>query len=676
MIRLHPFTPLSKTRPEHPKWGGLKISATLGLLATIASFSSCSEAPASSTSKPTPVASNTEAKKKTPAAKDDKQLEKRRVMEAIDRSESVIVTLTALLSGLSKSAMNLTVPGDSAPKLFAEEVTFYDLDADASAESLQSFQFLELEKSGWPVLHDSKKQSRSELDLWRPFFETVAYFDFAKFYNIDGGFTNEEETEFESVTGFKGLAILNEGTPAYATGKVLIRWERVEVDSSESEHAEEGDAEKPKSTWRIIKWKTKNFETMSADSLLFEDVLESAIPNPEELRAARRSIHEELIVQNFIEGDEFKRPHEFFNWAAFDRHPAVSVVDIDRDGFDDFYLMARWGPNQLFRNRGDGTFEEIAEELGLAIEGHCSSSIFADYDNDGDLDVAIGRTLNRSMYLENVDGRFVDRTRSHIKGEMPGLVSSINAVDYNNDGLLDLYFGTYAGQIVDTIGPFKLLSFLPKNVAASFSKLLKTKGTHRTKNRIGPPNLLYRNIGNGEFQLVENIGALASYRNTFQAGWADFDEDGDADVYIANDFALNQFVRNDGNGKFTSITDETGTADIGFGMGNSWGDYDNDGQLDLYVTNMFSKAGKRITRMAGEFGTPFEDMAKGNSLFRNNKGTFERVSGTEDSTLRVSAAGWGWGSQFVDVDNDGYLDIYAICGHYTAPKQFAIAADT
>ena len=133
--------------------------------------------------------------------------------------------------------------------------------------------------------------------------------------------------------------------------------------------------------------------------------------------------------------------------------------------------------------------------------------------------------------------------------------------------------------------------------------------------------------------------------------------------------------RNESHGRFTDITEATGTSDIGFGMGASWGDFDGDGRQDLYVTNMYSKAGLRITEQLGELDPRLASMARGNTLFRNTPGRFERVSSLERPGLLVEAAGWGWGSQFVDLDNDTDLDLYALSGYYTAPSAVELPID-
>ena len=113
-------------------------------------------------------------------------------------------------------------------------------------------------------------------------------------------------------------------------------------------------------------------------------------------------------------------------------------------------------------------------------------------------------------------------------------------------------------------------------------------------NAPGPPNALLQNVGAGKFEIVEMPPALRVFRNSFHASWADYDEDGDPDLYISNDYAPNNLLRNEGQGTFVDATEATGTADVGFGMGVSWGDYDHDGRQDLYVSNMYSKAGQRL----------------------------------------------------------------------------------
>src|SRR6185295_539112 len=118
--------------------------------------------------------------------------------------------------------------------------------------------------------------------------------------------------------------------------------------------------------------------------------------------------HEQQVSKFLASRPTFVPPTPYFTVQAHDRHPSVSVTDINRDGYDDLYVMPELGTNQLFVNQRDGTFRDEAARYGLDVKDHCSSAIFADFDNDGDLDLYLGRTLRPSMFLENRDGKFVD----------------------------------------------------------------------------------------------------------------------------------------------------------------------------------------------------------------------------------------------------------------------------
>jgi hypothetical protein len=155
---------------------------------------------------------------------------------------------------------------------------------------------------------------------------------------------------------------------------------------------------------------------------------------------------------------------------------------------------------------------------------------------------------------------------------------------------------------------------------------------------------------------------------SFAAVWEDYDNDGDLDVYVANDFGRNNLYRNDG-GSFTDVAAELGVEDISAGMGVTWGDHDRDGWMDLYVSNMFSSAGGRITYQRHfRPGTDAQTLAelqrhaRGNSLFRNQGG-----AGFEDVTPVAGAemGRWAWGASFADIDNDGWQDLLVPNGFVT-----------
>jgi hypothetical protein len=193
---------------------------------------------------------------------------------------------------------------------------------------------------------------------------------------------------------------------------------------------------------------------------------------------------------------------------------------------------------------------------------------------------------------------------------------------------------------------------------------------------IGPPNALLHNIGEGRFEIVDDPGPLKAFRHTYQSTWADFDGDGDADVYLANDFAPDNMIRNDGDGTFTDVTQEMGFRELGLGMGVAWGDYDRDGRQDLYVSNMYSSAGSRITRQLRYLDRRFSQIAQGSYLYRNEGEKFRMVSGHGSPHATVAQTGWSWGSQFVDLDNDSFLDVVVLNGYYTVPSEAGRAGDT
>lgn len=587
--------------------------------------------------------------------------------EAWDRivaAEESLHALTPAFARLSRSLRNLRLPDAGARGLFDAAVVVTDLAPalPAPAEPVA----LRISRRPLPLAEPAPPVGAPDVSLWRPWLDGVDQVLSAGFGVRRGVLANEDRSALETRLLFRALSRRPDGSLAWARGTVDVTWRRGGDDA-----------------WRVSAWHTRDFELVEAPRALFREVLDTALPDADDRRRARTSVHELLSLERLLRPDEFERPHRWFFLGSQDRHPAVSVVDVDGDGFDDLYVMARWGPNQLLVNRGDGTFEERAAELGLDLRDHPAAAIFADFDNDGDPDAFVGRSLAPSVYLENEGGRFVDRSASALPGGAgPALVGSLAAADVDGDGLLDVYVPTYAAQMLvqslverrhelaqtGVAPPERVLEdFLPGPEAERLFDLAAAPGVHEFRNLPGPPNVLLRNAGGGRFERVSDPGPLAAWRNTYQATFSDYDGDADADLYLAHDFAPNQLLRNDGAGGFRDVTEETETADIGFGMGAAWGDYDRDGRFDLYVSNMYSKAGQRITAQIDGVDPRFAKMARGNTLFRNAEPAFEHVSGLGEDDLRVEAAGWAWGGQLVDVDRDGFLDVYALSGYYTSP---------
>ena len=593
--------------------------------------------------------------------------------EEMVAAEELIHALVPALAALAKSIEHGSLPDDSTRSLFDGQVEVRDLRVASKPDSLGTRGVRRYRLR--PVARRARVAG-SSLALWSPLFARLKSPEHVGFRVTRGRFEDAQRSIFVANLQFDGAATNRDGRAVSVHGAVATRWRK--HPSKEASAAE----------WRIESWDSESLDVIESPRRLFSEALDRVVADESQLLRLRRSRHEEMALAKIRDPASFQNPHRHFFLGSQDRHPGVAVTDVNGDGIDDIYVMARWGANQLLVGRADGTFSEEAAQRGLAIEDHSAAAIFADFDNDGDADLFLGRTMVPSMYLENQSGRFVDRSNRFSAGALPSLVSSVNAVDVDNDGLLDIYVSTYAAQMLvfdlklvqarnpGTVAPPQLLAdFLPTSSAAELSRRVRTKGAHLYLSLPGPPNVLLLNQG-GSFRLSRD-GELGSYRNTYQATWSDYDRDGDADVYLAHDFAPNQLLRNDGSGNFEDVTEPTGTADIGFGMGVTWGDYDRDGFQDLYVSNMYSKAGNRVTSYFDDVDRRFVKMARGNTLFRNRAGrSFERVSGVSAPSLLVEKAGWSWGGQFADFDNDSHLDLYVASGYYTAPRDVAVAVDT
>ncbi|MEM9413807.1 MAG: VCBS repeat-containing protein, partial [Planctomycetota bacterium] len=360
--------------------------------------------------------------------------------------------------------------------------------------------------------------------------------------------------------------------------------------------------------------------------MYFKDELATRLSDPKTLKLATKSVHQELTSKLANGGDYFLPrgvKYPFFFPDVTLEHPGVSVADVNGDGLEDIYVAMQHQTNLLFVKQPNGTFVESASEFGLDIQADSTCSIFADFDNDGDLDAFIGRGRHPSKYLVNSDGKFYD-SKMLIDQPLPALVSSITATDFNGDGLLDVYLSTYSpieAEYQNESKPVWAGLFLNDEQAQEFSR--RQNESHTFLARTGPPNLLLRNTGQGKFVKANESKTLELWKMTFQAAWHDFDDDGDPDLYVANDYHQDNFFRNDGDSGFVDITQQIGLTEMGFAMGVSFGDYNNDGETDIYVSNMFSKAGQRILSQVDDVDPRFKQMAKGNFLYKKSGEGFE-----------------------------------------------------
>jgi tetratricopeptide (TPR) repeat protein len=335
-------------------------------------------------------------------------------------------------------------------------------------------------------------------------------------------------------------------------------------------------------------------------------------------------------------------------------HNGVSVGDIDGDGCDDVYICQPAGlPNRLYRNRGDGTFEDITESSGVGILENTACALFADFNNDGLQDLVVVRANGPLLFLNRGNGKFLLKSGAFQFTTPPqGTFTGAAAADYNRDGWLDIYFCLYA--YYHGAGQYKYPTpyFAAEN---------------------GPPNFMMHNNRDGTFSDITARCGLDrnNTRYSFCCGWSDYNRDGWPDLYVVNDFGRKNLYRNNGDGTFSDVAHEAGVEDVGAGMSVCWVDYDNDGAEDLYAANMWTAAGERITSesrfqtdAAKQVRELYRKHAMGNSLFRNNGGSdFRDV--TEESRTRMGR--WSWSSDAWDFDHDGFPDIYIANGMISGP---------
>jgi hypothetical protein len=323
---------------------------------------------------------------------------------------------------------------------------------------------------------------------------------------------------------------------------------------------------------------------------------------------------------------------------------SVSVVDFDGDGRLDVYATnsSRGSRNHMFRNRGDGTFEEVAEFLGIADVnqpqvGVSMGSVWGDYDNDGFEDLLLYR-WGRPELFKNDAGRGFTRV-----GESASLPPWVNAntalwLDFDRDGRLDFFIGGYYPEGVNL---WKLED--TRMMPASFE--YATNGGRK---------YLFRNLGGGRFEEVSAKVGLASSRWSLAAVAADLRGSGYPDLFIANDYGVSELFVNEG-GKFREVGKETG---VGYapksGMNASVGDVLNQGRFALYVSNI------------SEEGI----LLQGNNLWvptSTEKGLpkYENLA----TAMGVALGGWSFGAQFGDLNNDGFLDLYVANGYVSASKE-------
>jgi enediyne biosynthesis protein E4 len=327
----------------------------------------------------------------------------------------------------------------------------------------------------------------------------------------------------------------------------------------------------------------------------------------------------------------------------------VAMFDYDGDGWIDLFFVngstldgfpAGEAPtNHLYRNKGNRTFEDVTVKAGLAAGGWGQGTCAGDYDNDGHTDLFVTYWGQNRLYHNEGDGRFAEATdRAGLRTPGRRWSTSCAFLDYDRDGLLDLFVANY-------------IDFDPGATPKPESGLCRYRGLPVA---CGPPglpgarNLLYRNRGNGVFEDVSERAGITRASGTYALGAStiDFDDDGWVDLYVADDSSPSALYRNNHDGTFSDIAVRAGCAysqdgKAQAGMGVAVGDYDRDGKMDVFKTNF-----------AGDTSTLYRNA--GNGLCEDR--TFAAGLGLNTRWL-------GWGDAFVDLDNDGWLDLLLVNGH-------------
>jgi tetratricopeptide (TPR) repeat protein len=332
----------------------------------------------------------------------------------------------------------------------------------------------------------------------------------------------------------------------------------------------------------------------------------------------------------------------------------LAVGDIDNSGFDSLYICQSPGlPNRLYRNRRDGTFEDITEESGVGLLEGTACALFADFENKGLQDLLVVCASGPQLFLNQGNRRFQLKPDAFKFVQPPqGSFTHAALADYDGDGRLDIYFCLYSYYLGLDQYHYPSPYFDARN---------------------GPPNFLFHNEGNGSFQDRTQAAGLnvENDRYSFACAWSDYDSSGRPSLYVVNDFGRNNLYRNNGDGTFAAVSEEAGANDVGAGMSASWFDFDDDGKPDIYAANMWSAAGLRVSQQENFHQQDpkatralYRRHAQGNSLYRNlGNGKFENVS----SQAGVEMGRWAWCSDAWDFDHDGYSDLYIANGYISGP---------
>lgn len=308
-----------------------------------------------------------------------------------------------------------------------------------------------------------------------------------------------------------------------------------------------------------------------------------------------------LLLELSAQPIQFKEVSQSIGIGDHANNYGMALCDYDGDGLEDIYVSRRSGENKLYKNLGQMRFEELAKKAGVNYSGGTRTSIWADFDNDGFPELYLGNDRSLDiLYRNNANGSFTDISKES------GIINpfntfSVNVSDVNLDGLLDIYISNFRDE-----------------------------------------NVLYLNQGNLKFSLATHLYKLTDPQKSMANIFFDYDNDGDQDLYLVHDgYEPNILMQNQLTPPFLDRSEISKTNYSGQGMGVDAADINNDGWMDIYITNLFENV----------------------LLLNNGDGSFKDIT----LSSGVGDIGMGWGVSFADVDNDGFVDIYVCNDSHFSP---------
>jgi tetratricopeptide (TPR) repeat protein len=397
--------------------------------------------------------------------------------------------------------------------------------------------------------------------------------------------------------------------------------------------------------WRVVKWIATEETLSRATGRIFIDITSQALgqTNSYKDQLLRGADYWRTVLDGAVGVDVYG-------------NNGLAVGDFDNDGRDDLYVCQPAGlPNRLYRNRGDGTFEDVTAKSGVDVLDFTACALFADFDNRGLQDLLVVAATGPLLFRNNGNGKFSLKPDAFRFARPPqGAFTHAAAADYDHDGRLDIYFCLYSYYLGLDQYRYPVPYFDARN---------------------GPPNYLLHNEGNGVFEDRTEAAGLnvENDRYSFACSWGDCNADGWPDLYVVNDFGRNNLYRNNANGTFTAASSESKVDEAGAGMSACWLDFDNDGKQDIYAAGMWVAAGMRVFEDSHFHGGEPENIRSlyrrhmaGNSLYRNQGDeNFKNVA----PHAGVEMGRWSWSTGAWDFDHDGYADLYVANGYISGIDQ-------